>query len=375
MAFRWSRRTFNLWSASARCTSLKITPRPYYQHGLRSLYTMPAEWELHSQTITVWPDFASIPDEKTLQAARLEVSAIANAVAQFEPVTMYTQHRNVKMAQGTVSQDVKVVGLEASQLWVRDTGPVFVKDVRNGQALALSMNFNYWGGKLPREGDETAADKIASTMSIPVFTAPFQAEGGGIEVDGEGTLLATESSIINSNRNPGLSKQQLEDHFSLALGVKKTVWLPGIRDYDITDYHIDALARFLRPGTVLLGKPPANAEAEVISAYEEARRILSQETDSHGRAFQIEEILEPDLSKIPGEHFGETGETVASYVNYLVVNGGLIVPRFGVGDADDEALQCFRELFPSRQVVQVDINTLPKLGGGIHCATQQVPAI
>ncbi|KAF7558119.1 hypothetical protein G7Z17_g180 [Cylindrodendrum hubeiense] len=285
---------------------------------------------------------------------------------------MYTQPQNVELAQGTVSQNVTVIALEASQLWVRDTGPIFIKDVRNGLTTALGMNFNYWGGKLPRDGDEAVSEKIASTMGTPFLAAPFQAEGGGIEVDGEGTLLATESSIVNPNRNPGLSKQHLEDHFRLTLGVKKTVWLPGLKGYELTDYHIDALARFLCPGTVLLGKPPANADKKVINTYREAKSILDQETDSQGRPLRIMEVLEPDLTKISGDDFHET---IASYANYLVVNGGLILPRFGVGEADDEAFEHFREYFPSRKVVQVDINMLPKLGGGIHCATQQVPVI
>ncbi|KAK7408954.1 hypothetical protein QQX98_008898 [Neonectria punicea] len=284
---------------------------------------------------------------------------------------MYTLPEQVKLAQDTVSRKVTVVGLEACHLWVRDSGPVFVKNTSDGETTALSMNFNYWGGKLPRDGDEKVAERIASATNSPLFVAPFQTEGGAIEVDGEGTLLATESSIFNSNRNPGLSKQQLEDHFNLTLGVKKTIWVPGLKDYDLTDYHIDALARFLAPGTVLLGKPPANAHNSVVNAYRQARDVFRQETDSQGRRVQIVEVVEPDLAKVPGRHFGYT---IASYANYLVVNGGIIVPRFNVGEADDEAVEIFRHHFPIRKIVPVQINTLPKLGGGIHCATQQVIA-
>ncbi|KAK7428062.1 hypothetical protein QQZ08_005494 [Neonectria magnoliae] len=332
---------------------------------------MPAEWDPHVQTITVWPDPTSILEDDVVQSARLEVSAIANGIARFEPVTMYTRPEQVKLAQDTVSQNVTVVGLEACHLWVRDSGPIFVKNTGDGETTALSMNFNYWGGKLPRDGDQNVAENIASVTNSPLLVAPFQAEGGAIEVDGEGTLLATESSIINSNRNPGLSKQQLEDHFNLTLGVTKTIWVPGLKDYDLTDYHIDALARFLAPGTVLLGKPPANAHNSVVNAYKETKEVFSQETDSRGKRLRIVEVVEPDLAKIPGAHFGYT---IASYVNYLVVNGGVIVPRFNVKDADGNAVELFRRHFPGRQIVQVEVNTLPKLGGGIHCATQQVIA-
>ncbi|KPM41892.1 hypothetical protein AK830_g4640 [Neonectria ditissima] len=332
---------------------------------------MPAEWERHARTITVWPDPSSLPEHDVLASARLEISAIANAIAQFEPVTMYTRPEHVGLAQNTVSREVTVVGLEACHLWVRDTGPIFVKKIDNGETTALGLNFNYWGGKLPRDGDENVAENIVSETHHSHVVAPFQGEGGAIEVDGEGTLLATESSIINTNRNPGISKQQLEEYFNLVLGVTKTIWLPGLKGYDLTDYHIDAFARFLAPGTVLLGKPPANAHDLVLKAYREANDVLSRETDSRGRRLHVVEVMEPDLTKVPGEHFGFT---IASYVNYLVVNEGLIVPRFNVGEADEEALDVFRGHFPDRKIVQVDINALPKMGGGIHCATQQVVA-
>lgn len=333
---------------------------------------MPAEWSPHSQTLTVWPDIDSVGDADILNDCRSEVSSISNAIARFEPVTMFTRPQHVAQAKATVSECVTVVGLDASHLWVRDTGPVFVKNPINGRIAGVNLNFNYWGGKLPQVRDKKVASRILSIggVNIPMFTASFQAEGGAIEVDGEGTLLATESSIINPNRNPGRSKLQLEESLRAALGIEKVLWLPGIKGFEITDFHIDAFARRVRPGVVLLGTSADNAMEVLVKAYREAREILGQAIDAKGRRVCVVEIVEPDIKSIPGRHYGTT---FASYVNYLVVNGGVIIPRFGVGKADEDALELFRQVFPSHGVVQVDIKMLPKLGGGIHCATQHVP--
>ncbi|KAL2692480.1 hypothetical protein Neosp_002890 [[Neocosmospora] mangrovei] len=338
----------------------------------KTKFYMPPEWAKHSQTITVWPDFASIPDEAILRDARSEISAISNAIARFEPVTMYTKPQNVDKARDTVSENVTVRPLEASQLWVRDTGPIIVKNLSDDSRAGLSLSFNYWGDKLESQGDEEVASGVLKDMGVNAFTAGFRAEGGGFEVDGQGTLLATESAIINPNRNPGLSKSDIEAQFKEYLGIEKTIWLRGIKGYEMTDYHIDALARFISPGKVLLGRMPETADKVLVEAYQEARETLESATDASGNRIQIIEVAEPHPKELRGEHFFET---VASYANYLLVNGGIIIPRFGVGKADDDALELFKQCFPDREVVQVDINTVPKLGGGIHCSTQQVPLI
>ncbi|KAJ4258828.1 hypothetical protein NW762_007915 [Fusarium torreyae] len=384
--------------------------------GLRSLiapcmvqrasgrYRMPPEWHKHSQTLTVWPNLASIEDEELLQQARSEVSAISNAIARFEPVTMFTRPEQVDAALQTVSKGVTVRPLKASHLWIRDSGPIFVHGTKDGSFAGLKLNFNYWGSKFPSVGDETVAADILDACAtraenlkseelnatgdisiqckealeaefdekkiIPAIDPGFTSEGGAIEVDGDGTLLATDSSIINPNRNPLMTKEQLEEKFKKFLGVYKTIWLPGIKGYDSTDYHIDAFARFIKPGRVLLSRPSADAEHSVVQAFEEAKAILASETDKRGNQLEVIEVQEQHPRDLAGEH---VDVTVASYVNYYLVNGGLIMPRFGVGKLDDEAYELFRKHFPDREIVQIDLNTLPKLGGGIHCATQQVP--
>ena len=349
--------------------------RPSSQHPsdkrMFSQLIMPAEWHEHRETLTVWPDIVSVEDEDVLRSARAEVSAISNAIAHFEPVRMYTQPQSVDLAKSTVSKNVTVVGMNVNELWVRDTGPLIVQNAEK-KARALKLNFNYWGGKLPQRGDEHAAQRIASNLNIPCIEALLQAEGGGIDVDGEGTLLATESSIINPNRNPGLAKKDLEEALQAMLGVKKIIWLPGLKDHDITDYHIDAFARFTSPGVVLLSKSTREVQSAEFEAYAEAKKILKDATDASGRQLRVFEVAEPDLADVPG---AEYGSTCASYVNFLLVNGGVIMPRFGVKKTDSEALEIFQHIFPSKMVVQVDLNALPRLGGGIHCATQQVPSL
>ncbi|KAF5664467.1 peptidylarginine deiminase [Fusarium heterosporum] len=316
---------------------------------------------------------------------------------------MFTRPKHVAQAMQTVSKNVTVRPLNASQLWIRDTGPIFVHEVQSGRAAGLKLGFNFWGAKLPSDGDESvaadvidavAADskglegketasnddplngskqhdtELSNKIVYPGIETGFISEGGAMEIDSSGTLLATESSIINPNRNPGVSKTELEAKFKEFFGIDKTIWLPGVKGYDITDYHIDAFARFIRPGQVLLSRPSRHAEHCVIGAYTEAKEILSKETDCQGMKLEVVEVEEPHPEDLSGEVWGVP---VASYANYYLVNGGLIMPRFGVAELDDKAYEAFKRCFPERDIMQVDLNTLPKLGGGIHCATQQVP--
>ncbi|KAF5723042.1 peptidylarginine deiminase s [Fusarium mundagurra] len=354
-------------------------------------YRMPPEWQKHSQTLTAWPSPASIIEENILRKARAEVSALSNAISRFEPVTMFARPEYVHEASETVSDNVTVRPLALSELWIRDTGPVFVHGTQNGCSTGLKLNFNYWGAKIPSTGDEALATNIqipeASVMdhegekdgsvpqenSIPIIDAGFTCEGGAIEVDGDGTLLATESAIINENRNPGRSKEELEGLFEKYFGIHKVIWLTGVKGYDITDFHIDAFARFIKPGQVLLSRPSERADPRVMQAYKEAKQTLVNATDHRGRPLEVFEVEEPHPSDLPGEKWDHFDVTVASYANYYLPNGGLIMPRFGIGKLDDDAYALFRQHFPDREIVQVDLNILPKLGGGIHCATQQVP--
>lgn len=336
-------------------------------------FRMPAESARHSHTLMAFPSMESAESTQHLEALQFEVTNIANTISGFEPVHLYAREELISQAKSMVTTNVSVKPATLTELWVRDSGPVFVQDLLTNKRTAVKFNFNYWGGKLPSIGDENVATQIATHANETSLTSKLTMEGGAIEHDGEGTFLGTESCVINDNRNPGLSRSDVEAELRDKLGVTHFIWIPGVRGYDITDYHIDALARFTSPGVVLLSKPGPNAHSIAIDVYNSARSILTSAKDAMGRALTIHDCEEPDTTQLgpPDKH----NEVIGSYANYLLVNGGVIMPKFGQERQDIAAFELFKKLFPERDVVQVPINILPRTGGGIHCATQQVPEI
>ncbi|KAL5601528.1 hypothetical protein FOBRF1_009061 [Fusarium oxysporum] len=309
---------------------------------------LPADTALHQSLLMAYPNTTSDNTGSLLENAQDEIISIANAIAEFEPVILLSSSETLARVKSRVNQNVTVLCVEqTSHLWIRDFGPIFVKS-RSGKPIrGVDFNFNYWGAKRSPSGDEFIA-KIATEHITggANLRADIVAEGGAMEVDGEGTFMAAESAIINDNRNPGKTRGQIENELARLLGVHKFLWLAGEVGKETTDCHIDALARFVRPGVVLLSKPSPQV---------------------------LHDCLEPDLDKL--ENISKGANCVASYVNFLAVNGGIIIPRFGDEDRDLQAFQLFETLFPDRKVVQVYIHALPHIGGGIHCATQQVPAL
>lgn len=349
--------------------SAKTRPLSPAYTAMANNYIMPAEGAAHSHTLMAFPSIASADSQGHLQNLQTEVVNIANTIARFEPVHLYTRPDLVAAATTKTASNVFVKTATADQLWIRDSGPAYVYN-QNGQRTAINFNFNYWGKKLTPTGDEDLAIQIVKQENQPSIQSRLVTEGGAIEHDGQSTFLGTESSLINDNRNPGMSKADIEDELRAMLGVTHFIWIPGVKDYDITDYHIDILARFTEPGVVVLSKPASNTPDFAAKAYEEAREILSSSKDAMGRSLTLHDVVEPDLTKLGASD--KDNEVVASYVNYHLVNGAVILPKYGQKDTDDEAVRLMRKLFPSREVVQVLINMLPRTGGGIHCATQQV---
>lgn len=197
-------------------------------------------------------------------------------------------------------------------------------------------------------------------------------EGGGIEVDGEGTLMATESSILGGGRNAGLGKDEIEAELGRLLGVSTFIWFPGRVGLDVTDVHVDAEARFVRPGVVVVCRPHGRAEKVHWDIYEEIRAVLERSTDACGRRFEVHDVVEPDPRYIKGDLPGEEKAPAVSYVNFYFVNGGLVMPAFGDAEADEKAFEMFKCLVPEREIRQVAVNALPRTGGVLHCVTQQV---
>jgi agmatine deiminase len=267
-------------------------------------------------------------------------------------------------------------------LWMRDIAPTFTirRDIESGRHVldGVVFNFNGWGGRFTSETCSSLARTYLGNVGIQPVLSSITSEGGALEVDGEGTLMASESSLINDNRNPGLSKDQIEAELSRVLGVTKFIWIPGLKNGDATDFHIDAYARFARPGVVLVSTPSETEKASAwTEAYAGAREILSSATDAQGRKLEIIEIQEPRLENLVTEEddLGQYGyRPVHSYVNLLIVNGGVIFPQFGDEKMDRLSEETAKKVFgEEREVVPVLIRELPLIGGGIHCSSQEVP--
>jgi agmatine deiminase len=253
-------------------------------------------------------------------------------------------------------------------LWCRDSGPTFVLS-RDRRIAVSDLGFNGWGGKQRHAYDRLIARRVAERLKLPLFANGIVGEAGGVEVDGDGTAMAHESSWINTNRNRH-SKAQVERLLLDALGADTMIWAPGITGADITDFHIDALARFVKPGQVLiqLGKSPDRSDPWSIAAFE-TYRLLRTARDARGRLLDIVVLPEPVRMRSRSKSF------VASYVNYYVCNGAVIGAEFGDDASDAKAEAVLRQLYPGRTVVSLNVDPIGEAGGGIHCATQQLPKV
>ncbi|KAH8704890.1 putative agmatine deiminase [Talaromyces proteolyticus] len=362
-----------------------------------SSFVRPAEWARHSHCILAWPGLnnSTFQTSASLTAATNEVSSLVKAIARFEPVTLVVGQERLHEARSefesgssTVKHEVRINPIlgDDMNLWMRDIAPTFTlyqQEKKPAQQLSgVDFNFNGWGNRHATAATVTLARTLLENMKTNRIKASITTEGGALEIDGEGTLLVTESSIINNNRNPGKSKEDIEKELQRCLGVSKIIWVPGVMNADSTDCHIDALARFARPGVVLLSRPMGpRAKTVWMKVYEETKDILLNQQDAQGRSLRIIDIPEPDMALLNlDEESMEAVETasgwspVMSYVNYYLPNGGLVVPKFGDEEADIRAFEILTSLFENeREAVQVYINELPLQGGGIHCATQEVP--
>lgn len=325
-----------------------------------------------------WPDRISVDRDDELHRAWTEVANIAETIAQYEPVWLYASPSNLDAAMSWISHpNVSVVRADLEQLWMRDTGPL-ISETTDGKPAGVDLNFNYWGSKLtfPKSYDTTLASRILADQKLNRTQAPFTAEGGALEFDGEGTLLATESSILNPNRNPDVAKETLEQYFHALFGVTKTIWVPGAAGLEITDSHIDCLARFTRNNTVLLSRPNRALPRDDPSwrIYHQAKEILKSETTAAGHRLRIMEVEE--ALTIPYERLADSEEVPAtSYLNFYLPNGAVVVPQFGEGRTDKEAMKVLSEVWAGREVVGVKLDFLAWLGGGVHCATMQWPLV
>ncbi|MFB8169854.1 agmatine deiminase family protein [Kitasatospora purpeofusca] len=339
---------------------------------------MPAETDQHVRTFMAWPG-PSAAWGAQLPAVQRDIANLAKEIARFEPVVMVIAPELVAAAAPLCdtsalpgSRGITFLPVSNDDLWIRDFGPTFL--VGPGAVAGLDTNFNGWGktGTSYEQNFAKAARAAAALLAqygIARVQAPFVGEGGSLETDGQGTLLATVSSLVNPNRNPGLSQDEVEQRLKASLGMEKVIWLPGLAGQDITDGHIDCVARFSAPGRVILDRPAPNTTSMWLRVYTEARRVLQTATDARGRALTIVELPGPDHTRIRGGG----PAFLSSYTNHYTVNGAVLVPQFGHQEADEAARTILAAEYPGRTVVPVVIDAIANGGGGIHCATQSQP--
>ena len=336
--------------------------------GPVSGYHMPLESEPHERTLMQWPVSLDVYDKKGLAAVQASIALIANTISRYERVSMMVGARQAASNLRLLSKDIEIWDIPTDDLWCRDSGPTFVRNAAGKLAIA-HLQFNGWGNKQPHRNDAQVAARVAKRLGLPLLKTGLVGEQGGVEHDGAGTLLAHASCWVNPNRNR-LSEAEVGKRLLSALGGEKMIWAPGVRGKDITDYHIDALARFVGPGQVLiqLGEDVDPEDPWSVSGHE-TLQILEKATDAKGRKLEIIRLDDPvDIRN-------QKPDFVASYVNYYVCNGAVIAAQFGDNDADSKARDVLRSLYPGRKVEMLNIDSIGASGGGIHCATQQMPKV
>jgi agmatine deiminase len=329
---------------------------------------MPAEWEKHQRTFLEWPVRESLIWKENYSEVCEGYAETARAIAGFEPVTVIVNPGSEQEAESLCGDFARLVMIPHNDAWIRDNGPTFVWD--NEKRLSgISWNFNAWGEKYtPYNLDDAVARRLLAHFHVPCLQAGIVLEGGSIHVDGQGTLLTTEQCLLNPNRNPQLSREQIEEVLKQHLNISKIIWLKRGLFGDETDGHVDNVACFAKPGVVLL-QSCHDPEDPNFGITRENLDSLHGASDAMGRSLEVVEIPQPPARLYNGVRL------TLSYLNFYFVNGGIVLPVFG-GDAaatDRRAKEILRKIFPDRTVAAVDGMKLIKEGGNVHCITQQMP--
>jgi agmatine deiminase len=350
-------------------------------------FYMPAEWEEHEGTWLQWPH-----DERHRgQQMRLETLWLAMTQALHEHETVHIAVADERGREhlyhqvGYYGLDLDTIDIHlilTDDVWVRDNGPIFVVNDQ-GELAAIDWNFNGWGGRFPFGKDRMVPARVADLLSVPLFRAPITLEGGGIEVNGQGTLIATRTSIINPNRNPSKSQAEIEDVLKQYFGLQHIIWLSGApRDLcdrigDDTDYHVDGAARFTDESTVLYTWTEDRAHPEYPYLRQHRQELQAATTES-GQALTLVPLPVPEGGRTSTANTTtalpfEAVPIVATYANYYVANGVVLVPVYGsVNDAVAKGI--LAEQFPGRKIIGIPAQVLAELGGMMHCVTQQQPS-
>ena len=328
------------------------------------MISVPPEEAPHARTFMMWPTSRRVYDDPIfLEMTQQAIADIANTISDFEPVTLLASGDHHPGMRKMLSQRVELWDMATEDLWCRDAGPLFAR-IDDDKLAVSHIRFNGWGKKQAHRHDARIAAKIAERLELPLISSGLVGEAGGVEQDGHGLLMAHESSWVNPNRNPDLSRDDIGKRLLNAYGAEEIIWSDGVWGEDITDYHIDSLARFTGPDRVLINLPE---EPDMNDPFHLAA------LDTHAKL--IERGLEVEVMPEPVEHRVKSADFVASYANYYACNGAIIAAEFGDPRTDEFAVATLSDHYPSREIVTLNVDPLGELGGGIHCATQQMPAM
>jgi len=365
---------------AAMSRTLKTTPAA---DGFR----MPAEFEPHAGTWMLWPERPDNWRNRAEPVQRVFVE-LATAIARFEPLSMGVSPAHFSAARSRLPPHIRVVEMTHDDCWMRDVGPTCVVNAR-GIVRGVDWRFNAWGGVQgglysPWDQDELVARKVLEIERRDRYAAPFINEGGAVHVDGAGTALVTEECLLNKNRNPRASRAQTEARLKAYLGVSRVIWLGNGVFNDETDGHIDELACFVRPGEICLTWTDNRRDPQYAISLDAWER-LNDARDARGHRFKIHKLPLPGPLSMtrreargvvhrPGTRPRLAGERLAaSYVNFYIANGGVVMPLLDPR-TDRAAAALLKRLFPRRRVVGVRTREILLGGGNIHCVTQQLPA-
>jgi agmatine deiminase len=347
-------------------------------NAARDGFFMPPEWSPQEAVWLSWP----VDDPRHWGGSRRDLiwqkfAEITAAISQHETVRINAPARDHPAVAAAcnraraVPERVELYDHPHNDVWCRDHGPIFVKHRESGEVAVTDWDFNAWGGKFPPwDLDDAIPGRIGTSLGMRIFKGGMVLEGGAIEVNGAGQLLTTEAVLLNPNRNPGLTRPQIEQHLRNSLGVADILWLERGIEGDDTDGHIDDLARFTNESTILACTDPNRASPNHRPLANNLERLKSF-LGPTGRPFNLAEIPLPEACRVPGWRLPLLP---ASYVNFLIVNDAVLVPSFRQPKNDDRALGIIRELFPTRTVSSIDCLDLVLEGGSLHCISQQQPA-
>jgi agmatine deiminase len=350
-------------------------------------FWMPGEFEPHAGCWMLWPER---PDNwrEAAWPAQQALARVATAIAQFEPVAVGVSPEHFHTARAVLPDAVRVIEMSHDDCWMRDVGPTFVVNAR-GAVRGVDWQFNAWGGLegglyFPWDQDDLVALKVLEIEQRERYRAAIVNEGGAIHVDGAGTALVTEECLLNPNRNPRLNRHEVEASLRAFLGVSRVIWLGRGVVNDETDGHIDNLACFVRPGEVCLSWTEDPRDPQYAISFDAWER-LRDARDARGERLKVHKLPAPRTSHISereaagvvsreGTRPRRAGERLAaSYVNFYIANGGIVMPL--LDEATDRTVaNKLKRLFPQRRVVGVPAREILLGGGNIHCLTQQVPA-